>query len=122
MNDATGATTSLLPPDNSTGNFTKVVQRIPVRLAFVQGEAKGDASADDLKLLRQGMSVTATIDTADKTPHPDRVPKDYNRPSDERTAFRSSSDVQNPGTPASVSGLPMDRPADRKRYEKVLVG
>ena len=32
INEATGAATSLLPPDNATGNFTKVVQRIPVRI------------------------------------------------------------------------------------------
>ena len=32
INEATGATQALLPPDNATGNFTKVVQRIPVRI------------------------------------------------------------------------------------------
>lgn len=52
---ATGSATTLLPPDNSTGNFTKVVQRVPVKIWF--------ASAADTTLLRQGMSVQATIRT-----------------------------------------------------------
>jgi membrane fusion protein (multidrug efflux system) len=53
---ATGARFSLLPPDNATGNFTKVVQRIPVRI-------KLDAPNDSLQPLRPGMSVVATITT-----------------------------------------------------------
>jgi membrane fusion protein (multidrug efflux system) len=57
---ATGAATTLLPPDNSTGNFTKVVQRVPVKISI------DAANASEADLLRQGMSVTATIDTAHK--------------------------------------------------------
>jgi membrane fusion protein (multidrug efflux system) len=53
---ATGATFALLPPDNATGNFTKVVQRIPVKIVF-------DPNQPDLDKLRAGMSVTATIET-----------------------------------------------------------
>lgn len=54
---ATGSQFSLLPADNATGNFTKVVQRIPVKIVLdLQGSA--------VKLLRPGMSVIATIDTA----------------------------------------------------------
>jgi membrane fusion protein (multidrug efflux system) len=53
---ASGAQFSLLPPDNATGNFTKVVQRIPVKIVLDR-----DPNADDL--LRPGMSVIATIDT-----------------------------------------------------------
>lgn len=51
---ASGAQFSLLPPDNATGNFTKVVQRIPVKLTF---------AADNLLhgRIRPGMSVTATV-------------------------------------------------------------
>lgn len=57
---ATGSATTLLPPDNSTGNFTKVVQRVPVKIVF-------DAAANpELEKLRQGMSVVATVDTASK--------------------------------------------------------
>ncbi len=53
---ATGADFSLLPPDNATGNFTKVVQRIPVKIVL-----DPDPAVDDL--LRPGMSVIPTIDT-----------------------------------------------------------
>lgn len=67
INEATGATQALLPPDNATGNFTKVVQRIPVRIeirAAKPGEDKKFATAADIANLRQGESVTATIDTS----------------------------------------------------------
>lgn len=65
INEATGASTSLLPPDNATGNFTKVVQRIPVRIELVTASKNADkkyARAADIHALRQGMSVTATVD------------------------------------------------------------
>ena len=58
-----------MPPDNATGNFTKVVQRIPVRIELrpaKPGEDKKFATAADIANLRQGMSVTATIDTSTK--------------------------------------------------------
>ena len=51
---ATGAKFSLLPPENATGNYVKVVQRIPVKLVFDQGE-------DAEHRLRPGMSVIAKI-------------------------------------------------------------
>jgi membrane fusion protein, multidrug efflux system len=53
---ATGSQFSLLPADNATGNFTKVVQRIPVKIVL-------DPNGPVLMLLRPGMSVIATIDT-----------------------------------------------------------
>ena len=53
----TGATFALLPPDNATGNFTKVVQRITVKIVF-------DNNQPNLESLRAGMSVVATISTA----------------------------------------------------------
>jgi membrane fusion protein, multidrug efflux system len=56
LSPATGARFSLLPPDNATGNFTKVVQRIPVRIAVDQPSG---ASVP----LRPGMSVDVTIAT-----------------------------------------------------------
>ena len=52
----TGSVFALLPPDNATGNFTKVVQRIPVKLTL-------DPNPDLGALIRPGMSVVATIDT-----------------------------------------------------------
>ncbi len=57
---ATGSATTLLPPDNSTGNFTKVVQRVPVKISI----EPLDSSGPDAPKLRQGMSVDATIDLA----------------------------------------------------------
>jgi membrane fusion protein (multidrug efflux system) len=51
---ATGAQFSVLPPENATGNFTKIVQRVPVRILL-----DGDASA--LGRLRPGLSVTAAV-------------------------------------------------------------
>ena len=53
---ATGAQVALLPPDNATGNFTKVVQRIPVRIQF-------DGNQPLLTRLVPGMSVVTRIDT-----------------------------------------------------------
>ncbi|MFT4119771.1 HlyD family secretion protein [Bradyrhizobium sp.] len=55
---ATGAQVALLPPDNATGNFTKVVQRIPVRIQF-------DENQPLLARLVPGMSVVTSIDTKD---------------------------------------------------------
>jgi membrane fusion protein (multidrug efflux system) len=56
LSPATGAKFSLLPPDNATGNFTKVVQRIPVRIAL-------DEPNDPVRPLRPGMSVRVTVTT-----------------------------------------------------------
>ncbi|MBV8536714.1 MAG: HlyD family secretion protein [Alphaproteobacteria bacterium] len=56
LSPASGLEFALLPPDNATGNFTKIVQRIPVKIVI---------SANDplIGRLRPGMSVVATIDT-----------------------------------------------------------
>jgi membrane fusion protein (multidrug efflux system) len=51
---ATGARFSLLPPENATGNFVKVVQRVPVKIVLDPGQ-------DAEHLLRPGMSVTPTV-------------------------------------------------------------
>ncbi len=53
---ATGARFSLLPPDNATGNYVKVVQRVPVKIVLEKGE-------DPQHLLRPGMSVVPTVHT-----------------------------------------------------------
>jgi membrane fusion protein (multidrug efflux system) len=53
---ATGARFSLLPPENATGNFVKVVQRVPVKIVL-------DGDQDPNRLLRPGMSVTPTVET-----------------------------------------------------------
>jgi membrane fusion protein, multidrug efflux system len=56
ISPAAGSVFTLLPPDNATGNFTKIVQRLPVRVRVPADVAK-------LNLLRAGMSVYATVDT-----------------------------------------------------------
>jgi membrane fusion protein (multidrug efflux system) len=52
----TGSTFALLPPDNATGNFTKVVQRVPVKIVLDPNPSLG-------ALVRPGMSVEARVDT-----------------------------------------------------------
>lgn len=60
LSPASGSQFSLLPPDNATGNFTKVTQRIPVKITIDPDERVAGK-------LRSGMSVVATIDT--RSPH-----------------------------------------------------
>jgi membrane fusion protein, multidrug efflux system len=57
---ASGAIFSLLPPDNATGNFTKVVQRVPVRIQVKMG-------ADEVGQLRPGMSAVVDVNTRSAT-------------------------------------------------------
>jgi membrane fusion protein (multidrug efflux system) len=54
LSPATGARYSLLPPDNATGNFIKVIQRLPVRVELTEGAAKA-------ALLAAGMNATVTV-------------------------------------------------------------
>ncbi|QXI36473.1 HlyD family secretion protein [Pseudomonas xantholysinigenes] len=56
LSPGSGAVFALLPPDNATGNFTKIVQRFPVRIQL-------DPERDDAARLLPGMSVIATVDT-----------------------------------------------------------
>ncbi|OIQ70093.1 multidrug export protein EmrA [mine drainage metagenome] len=58
ISPAAGSVFTLLPPDNATGNFTKIVQRLPVRIRVPKDVAKQN-------LLRAGMSVYATVDTTE---------------------------------------------------------
>ncbi|MEF8688121.1 UNVERIFIED_CONTAM: HlyD family secretion protein [Comamonas sp. A-3] len=59
---ATGSEFSVLKADNATGNFTKVVQRLPIKIAIDEGQA-------DAARLRPGMSVIVRLDTAQKAEH-----------------------------------------------------
>jgi membrane fusion protein (multidrug efflux system) len=61
VSPGTGAQFSILPPQNASGNWVKVVQRLPVRVEFAPGQ--------NLERLRAGMSVTVDIDT-----HHSRMP------------------------------------------------
>ena len=56
VSPASGSQFALLPPDNATGNFTKVVQRVPVKIVL-------DSSQEAVRRLRPGLSVIATIRT-----------------------------------------------------------
>ncbi|MGC2122336.1 MAG: HlyD family secretion protein [Xanthobacteraceae bacterium] len=56
LSPASGAVFSLLPPDNATGNFTKIVQRLPVRIEV-------PAAVAAQRMLRPGMSVVVSVDT-----------------------------------------------------------
>ena len=56
MSPASGSVFSLLPPDNATGNFTKIVQRLAVRVRL-------PAAVTDKRLLRPGMSVVVSVNT-----------------------------------------------------------
>jgi membrane fusion protein (multidrug efflux system) len=55
LSPASGLEFALLPPDNATGNFTKIVQRVPVKIVLDNPSLKG--------LLRPGMSAVPTVDT-----------------------------------------------------------
>jgi len=52
----TGAVFSVIPPENATGNFTKIVQRVPVRIEL-------DPRDPAVEMLRPGLSITASVDT-----------------------------------------------------------
>jgi membrane fusion protein (multidrug efflux system) len=56
LSPGTGAVFSIIPPENATGNFTKIVQRVPVRITL-------DAGDPELRLLRPGLSTTVSVDT-----------------------------------------------------------
>lgn len=84
---ATGSEFSVLRADNATGNFTKVVQRLPVRIQLDAGQA---AAAR----LRPGMSVVAQVNTASDAPH--------SAPLDGGAAQPASA---SPGVEAAVSGI-----------------
>jgi membrane fusion protein (multidrug efflux system) len=60
---ASGSQFSVLPPENATGNFTKIVQRVPVRILL-------DPADGVLGHLRPGLSVTAEVDTRAKPETP----------------------------------------------------
>jgi membrane fusion protein (multidrug efflux system) len=54
LSPASGSQFALLPPDNATGNFTKIVQRVPVKIVLDRGQSTAGR-------LRPGMSVIATV-------------------------------------------------------------
>jgi membrane fusion protein, multidrug efflux system len=69
LSPGTGAQFSLLPPQNATGNFTKIVQRVPVRVAI-------DVGPETAKLLLPGMSAEVTVDTLSAKDSRERIERE----------------------------------------------
>ena len=65
LSPASGSQFALLPPDNATGNFTKVVQRVPVKVVFASGQP-------NLDRLRPGFSAVVTVHTGNSDERSDR--------------------------------------------------
>jgi membrane fusion protein (multidrug efflux system) len=88
---ATGAQFSVIPPENATGNFTKIVQRVPVRILL-------EDNAAELGRLRPGLSVVARVDTRQST----GVPVDERHDTPARDDERSRTPVRNDERSASA--------------------
>jgi membrane fusion protein, multidrug efflux system len=76
LSPGTGSEFSILPPQNATGNWVKVVQRVPVRLVLAPGEVPNG--------LRSGMSVSVEIDTHHQNPLPEPIAKALGRAPDKQ--------------------------------------
>ena len=79
----TGAQFALLPPQNATGNFTKVVQRVPVRIRV-------DDEPEARKVLVPGLSAVVTVDTLGSKPVKKRIKREDERTEDDRDAARKA--------------------------------
>jgi membrane fusion protein (multidrug efflux system) len=67
LSPATGAKYALIPPDNATGNFTKIVQRLPVRIALDDCAPNGDGDASlDARRLPMGLSALVSVHVGDR--------------------------------------------------------
>ena len=75
IQNGTGATYSLLPPDNATGNFTKIVQRVPVKITFNADSIKGFET-----LIVPGLSCEPVVDLSSASDRGDHVAKDQPAP------------------------------------------
>jgi membrane fusion protein (multidrug efflux system) len=75
IQDGTGAAYSLLPPDNATGNFTKIVQRVPVKITFDPASIKGFED-----LIVPGLSCEPVVDLASASDRGDHVSKNNPAP------------------------------------------
>ena len=100
---ASGQEFALLPPDNATGNFTKVVQRIPVRIAL-------DTGKNPRIELRPGMSVIPTIETRSSNTNTAR----RLRPPTSTRRFLEHRAMSNQSPSASISALPISRAASSR--------
>ena len=103
---ASGSVFSLLPPDNATGNFTKIVQRLPVRILV-------PADVAEQAVLRPGMSVVVNVNT--KPGAPARPGDEHGCPAHERQVARP--DRQEPGAMANTSAAIATMPASAASME-----
>jgi len=94
----TGSEFALLPPENATGNFTKIVQRVPVKIRII-------ADADTRSILLPGMSVTVDVDTLTKG---QSAPSPQSDPSGQSTSAAAPSPQTSPASssPAMAASVP----------------
>ncbi|TXI96852.1 MAG: HlyD family secretion protein [Burkholderiaceae bacterium] len=86
---ATGSEFSLLPPENATGNFTKIVQRVPVKILLTKESANSNGAISTI--LRPGLSVTVEVDTKDSGAHSNQKLSSSNTQQLGASSFFSSS-------------------------------
>ena len=79
IQNGSGATYSLLPPDNATGNFTKIVQRVPVKIVFDRDDSKTSIKGFE-DLVVPGLSCEPVIDLSSADDRGDHVAKDQPAP------------------------------------------
>jgi membrane fusion protein (multidrug efflux system) len=85
IQNGSGATYSLLPPDNATGNFTKIVQRVPVKIVFDRDDSKGSIKGFE-GVVVPGLSCEPVIDLSSASDRGGHVSKgDFAPPRDNRT-------------------------------------
>jgi membrane fusion protein, multidrug efflux system len=99
LSPATGAQFSVLPPENATGNFTKVVQRVPVRILL-------DGDGAELGKLRPGLSVVARVDERQSVGRPVDGRQNTRRVTDKRQGVPAHDD-QRPATAVDNDMLPV---------------
>lgn len=100
IQSGTGPTFSLLPPQNATGNFVKIVQRVPVKIVFDQND-----QLDNVELA-PGMSVVPTVNVAGeiKQVRESRPATETDEPSAKTTRLRATSPSGAPSPGAAASG------------------
>jgi membrane fusion protein, multidrug efflux system len=94
---ATGANFALIPPNNATGNFTKIVQRVPVRIRLNVGD-------EARKVLVPGLSVEVSVDTSGKKEEAERRDQESKRDKPQREQQREDSVTKDRARPASGAG------------------
>ena len=102
LSPASGLEFALLPPDNATGNFTKIVQRVPVKIVLDDHSLTG--------LLRPGMSAEPTVDTKATV-----VAEREHQPDAARSHGRTARSVQ------QASSSPLDNPSHFTDYRRTLM-